>query len=272
MTEVAPQRLLSGTAGQVSGVRAVSRAVVQDTWAQGRALAAGLPWRLPRAAARWPARRVLVLAVQRDDAPNLLDAARVEIGRSHHQVDFVSRTVGGRGKFENLDDLLGEHPAPGHDWLLLLDDDVALPAGFLDAFIFLAERFGLRLAQPAHAGRSHAAWAVTRRRAGSVVRETAFVEIGPVVALHASTFETLLPFPRLRFGWGLDLHWSALAQRHGWRLGVVDATPIRHGLRTVAAAYGHGEAIAEAQRFLAGRPFTPASEANRTLSVHRSWL
>jgi hypothetical protein len=269
---VAREEFLSGTAGQVSGVRAVSRALARDAWAQVSAAATGVPWRLPRAAARWPARRVLVLAVERDDAPNLLAAAREEIARSHHQIELAVRPVGGRGKFENLDDLLAEHPAAGHDWLLVLDDDVALPAGFLDAFIFLAERFGLRLAQPAHAARSHAAWAVTRRRALSVVRETAMVEIGPVVALHASTFETLLPFPRLRFGWGLDLHWSALAHRHGWRIGVVDATPIRHGLRTVAASYGHADAIAEASTFLDGRPFTPAGEANRTLSVHRSWL
>jgi hypothetical protein len=272
MSAASPEEFLSGTAGEVTGIRAVSRALAQDAWADAVGLARGLPWRLRRAAARWPARRVLVLAVERDDAPNLLAAAAREIERSHHHARFVSATIGGRGKFENLHTLLGEYPAAGHDWLIVLDDDVVLPAGFLDAFVFLAERFGLRLAQPAHRRRSHAAWSVTRRQAGSVARETAFVEIGPVVGLHASTFETLLPFPRLRFGWGLDLHWSALARRHGWRIGVLDAAPIRHGLRVVAASYGHPEAIAEAREFLAQRPFTPASEANRSLVVHRSWL
>ena len=101
----------------------------------------------------------------------------------------------------------------GHDWLLVIDDDVALPRGFLDAFVFLAERFQLRLAQPAHRAHSHAAWQITRRRPQAVVRETRFVEIGPVVAFHHVTFEALLPFPPLRFGWGLDQHWSALALR-----------------------------------------------------------
>ena len=272
MSAVAPEDFLSGTAGKVTGVRAVSRALAADGWADAVALVRGVPWRLRRAAARWPVRRVLVLAVERDDQPNLLAAARAEVERSHHQVHFASCTIGGAGKFENLDALLAEHPAAGHDWLLLLDDDVALPRGFLDAFVFLAERFGLRLAQPAHRGRSHAAWTVTRRRAGSVARETAFAEIGPVVGLHASTFEVLLPFPPLRFGWGLDLHWAALAARRGWRVGVLDAVAIRHGLRVVAASYGHPEAIAEARAFLEGRPFTPAREANRTLSVHGSWL
>ena len=52
-----------------------------------------------------------------------------------------------------------------------------------------------------------------------------------------SRSSALLPFPPLRFGWGLDQHWSALALEHGWRIGVVDATPIRHGLRRIAASY-----------------------------------
>ena len=134
--------------------------------------------------------------------------------------------AGERGKFENLNALLEGNPVRGNDWLLVIDDDVALPRGFLDAFLFLAERFGLAMAQPAHRQRSHAAWEITRRRRGSVVRETPFVEIGPVSAFSAATFDTLLPFPPLRYGWGLDLHWSALARRQGWRAGIVDATPI----------------------------------------------
>jgi hypothetical protein len=179
--------------------------------------------------------------------------------------------VGGRGKFENLNALLEQNPADGHDWLLVIDDDVALPHRFLDTFVFLAERFQLRLAQPAHRARSHAAWQVTRRRARSVTRETAYVEIGPVVAFQAATFETLLPFPELRAGWGLDLHWSALARQHGWRLGVVDATPIRHCLRVIASSYDRGDAIDEARRFLADRQYTTAAEAQKTLATHRRW-
>ena len=62
----------------------------------------------------------------------------------------------GGGKFENLNRLLAEHPAAGHDWLIV-DDDVELPRGFLDRFLFLCERFSLtRSAQPAHRLRAHA--------------------------------------------------------------------------------------------------------------------
>jgi len=266
-----PDDFQSGSAGMVVGIRATSRAVLGDAVADAVARATGRPRRLRRAARASPTRRVLVLGIERANEPNLLEHTRRELLTSRHQVRFASAVAGDRGKFENLNALLAENPPAEHDWLLVVDDDVALPRHFLDAFIFLAERFDLRLAQPAHRLRSHAAWEVTRRRPTAIVRETAFVEIGPVVAFHRSTFDALLPFPELRAGWGLDLHWSAVAREHGWKLGVVDATPMRHGLRPIAGSYDRSDAVAEARRFLSGRPYTPATEAKRTLVTHRTW-
>ena len=123
-----------------------------------------------------------------------------------------------------------------------------------------AEGFDFELAQPAHAFASHAAWDVTRRRAGVVARRTRFVEIGPVTALSARAAEELLPFPDLRMGWGLDGAWSALAAERGWAIGVIDATPVRH-LRPVAAAYPRDAAIAEAEAYLDGRAYVTREEA-----------
>jgi hypothetical protein len=262
---------LSGTSGQVWGIRATSRAVVRDAVCDVIAAARLEHRRLARAARSAPPRRVLALSVAREGVPTLLPAARDELRRSRHQVQFASAPAGGRGKFENLDLLLDRHPAAGHDWLVVIDDDVALPSGFLDAFLFLAERFGLRLVQPAHRWRSHASVPVTRRRPASVVRETGFVEIGPVTALHSDTFEELLPFPPLRAGWGLDAHWSAVAARRGWPLGVIDATPVLHGLRRTASGYDREAAIAEGRAFLAEHPYVSAREAQRTLTAHSSW-
>ncbi len=262
---------VSGTSGLVFGIRATSRAVVADTLADARAAGRGLPWRLRRAARGGRRRRVLALGIERPEESNLLDAAWRELRSSRHDVHLDRTIAGDRGKFENLNALLARNPVADYDWLLVVDDDVALPRGFLDAFLFLVERFELQLAQPAHRARSHAAWAVTRRRPGSVVRETEYVEIGPLVAFAAVTFDTLLPFPELKVGWGLDAHWGALARQHGWRLGVVDATPITHGIRKVAAAYDRQDAIAEGRRFLSERPYVTASEAQRTLVTHRSW-
>jgi hypothetical protein len=262
---------LSGTSGQVHGIRATSRALAADAVCDLAALATGAPWRLARAARASPRRRVLALGIERADVPNILSAAHHELLRSRHEVRFAATVAGDRGKFENLNDLLADNPPGDFDWLLVVDDDVALPRGFLDTFVFLAERFGLSLAQPAHRWRSHAAYGVTRRQPGVVARETAFVEIGPLCALRSVTFDTLLPFPPLRAGWGLDSHWSALAAQRGWKLGVIDATPMRHGLRRIASSYSREDAVAEARDFLAGRPYTRAADARRPLAVHRDW-
>jgi hypothetical protein len=262
---------LSGTSGHVAGIRATVRAIALDALADARSQSSAR--RLDAPARDSPARDVLVLSVERTDVPNILAEARAELAASHHRVTFASTSDAAKGKFENLNALLAAHLRSDArpDWLLVLDDDVRLPSGFLDRFLFLAERFGLRLAQPAHRFLSHAGWPVTRRVPGSVARETAFVEIGPVTAFSATTFDALLPFPPLRAGWGLDAHWSALARERGWRIGVIDATPIAHRLRPVAAAYDRTDAIAEARAFLADRAYTPASEAARTLVSHTTW-
>jgi hypothetical protein len=267
----AAEDFLSGTSGLVFGVRATTKAVMLDAGANALALARMQPVRLRKAARNSPPRRVLVLAVERTDVPNVLGTARSELLRSHHEVEFASTSAGDRGRFENLNSLLAANPVQDRDWLILIDDDVALPHGFLDSFLFLSERFSLRLAQPAHRARSHAAWQVTRRRPAAVARETAFVEIGPLVAFHRDVFDALLPFPPLRIGWGLDLHWSAIARERGWRIGIVDATPIGHGLRLTASSYERTDAVSEARAFLASRPYTTAADAQRTLATHRSW-
>ena len=103
------------------------------------------------------------------------------------------------------------------------------------------------------------------------MRETPWVEIGPVVALRADTWTELLPFPSLRMGWGLDAHWAALARRHGWRMGIVDATPISHLVRPIATGYGAQAAVEEARAFLADHPYLPREESQRTLAVHDRW-
>jgi hypothetical protein len=259
---------LSGSRGGAGGRKAVAR----DALADGVLLARGVPWRLARAADRFPPhRRVLAVGVERPDVPNLMAQARAELERSRHDVEVRTAVAGTSGRFENLNVLLSEHGAEGRDWVVLVDDDVALPHGFLDRLLFLAERFDLDLAQPAHRHRSNAAWEITRRRTGALVRVTAFVEIGPVVALRASTFAQLLPFPDLRMGWGLDAHWAAVARASGWRMGIVDAIPVTHLLRPIAGGYPADDAIAEAREFLAARPYLPREESQRTLAVHARW-
>ncbi len=235
--------------------------------------------RLARAQAR---REVLVIGIYRPGS--LLARAVSALGSDRHRVRLAFGATGpaepalaahtvaeglGGGKFENLNRVLAETDPGAADWLLAIDDDVRLPNRFLDRFIALCERFGLDLAQPAQTLRSHSAWKVARRRPVSLVRQTRFVEIGPLTAFGRRARAELTPFPDLRFGWGLDLHWAAVAQQRGWRLGVVDAVPVAHDSRLVAAAYAHDDAVDEAARFLADRPYLPASSAADVVAVHR---
>ena len=212
-----------------------------------------------------PRRRVHVLGVTRPEHRAITDAIAAELSRSRHDVALhLTAGAPGLGKWENL--RAAPQPAPGTDWLLVVDDDVVLPHRFLDVFLHVAEAHDLKLAQPAHAFASHAAWPVTRRRPGLVAHRTRFVEIGPVTAIHADAFAALLPFPPLAMGWGLDAHWSAAAARAGLALGIVDATPVRH-LRPVAASYPQAAAIAEADAFLAGREHVTRDEAAQVLEA-----
>jgi len=214
-----------------------------------------------------PPRRVLALCVARPGHEREVSRLRAALARSRHEVSLVL-VAPTAGKWANLNTALAEHPAAGHDWLLLLDDDVVLPRRFLDRFLAVAESCDFALAQPAHAFASHAAWRVTRRVPGVLARRTRFVEIGPVTAVRADAFATFLPFPDLQMGWGLDAHWGALAAARGWRVGVVDATPIRH-LRPVASAYPREAAVAEADLFLATRPYVARAQAQETLATYR---
>ena len=242
--------------------------------------------RVDRLAGKQPRRRVLVASVYRPGS--LLAAALPRLASERHVVTLalgavkaadpglaehtVAESLGG-GKFANLNRVL-ETASPSStaldfDWILAVDDDLVLPPRFLDRFVALCERFALDLAQPAQTLRSHSAWRVTRRRPASLVRETRFVEIGPLTAFGRRAAAELLPFPELRYGWGLDLHWAALAEERAWRLGVVDATSVRHESATVGSAYPRADAEAEASDFLASRSHLPASRAGDVTAVHR---
>jgi hypothetical protein len=253
---------LSGESGTVRGLR---RPALRALDAIADLEAARRRRRLDRAARDSPPRRsVLVIGVERPG--RLMAALRAELHRTRHRVELHTVAMGELGKFEHLNALLAEHPADGHDWLLIVDDDVVLPPRFLDRFLLCAEDAGLLLAQPAHRRHSHAAWPATRRLPGGAVRESRFVEIGPVTAFAAPAFGALLPFPDLRMGWGLDAHWGALAQQHGWRAGIVDATPILH-TSPVGGGYARAAAVAEAQAFLATRPYVTRAQARWTRRI-----
>ena len=284
--QVDPERVLSGESGIVTGRRARLLARLRDLADDAASWLRLVPPRLDRAA-RSGDGPVHVLGIYGGAQAASMTRAVAELRRSRRKVTVVLGALDervpaldhetvlaglrGGGKFENLNALLAQSPPAGARWVIVVDDDVELPRGFLDRFLLVCERIGLELAQPALTHTSHAAWRVFRRRRWSVARTTRMVEIGPLTAFSAPVAAELLPFPPLRMGWGLDAHWGALALEHGWRLGVVDATPIRHSSRVTASAYDRADALAELQGFLEERPWIDRNTANSVLETYSNW-
>jgi hypothetical protein len=281
-----PERVLSGESGIVEGSRRRAIATLRDLADDCAAWLKLDPLRLAAAARRSPPRVVHVVGIYAPDGAENMARSVAELRRSRHGVtaalgaldarspalaaDTRLATLRGGGKFENLNALLAAAPPDDADWVIALDDDAELPRDFLDRFIVCAERFGLQLVQPALRHTSHAAWRVVRRARWSVARRTRLVEIGPLTAFHSSLAGELLPFPQVRMGWGLDAYWGGLALERGWRLGVVDATPVRHEARRTASGYDRQAAIAELADFLRDRPHVERGTALEVVERYRS--
>lgn len=216
-----------------------------------------------------PVRKVGVIGIYRDAEP--IGALVRELKRSRHDLIFRLGAMGEpatalaamtaadhmtAGKFQNLNELTG---AFGElDWLVIADDDVELPRGFLDRAIELCERLNFALAQPAQTRFSNANWPLTKRRLLTVARHTEFVEIGPVTLIRADAMGKLLPFPKdLRYGWGLDFEWAKIMQDAGLRLGVLDSLAVVHASRKVASTYSWDAAQEEGRKYLSGVPHLP---------------
>ena len=254
-----------------------------DRWVRMRQGAMQVGREVEAAAARSTPASVLITGVYRPDGVEDMATAVRELRRSKHRLRFALGATGPLatplgaetteaelegGKFANLNRLLagaGELP----DWLLLLDDDVRLPEGFLDGLIGVAEALRLDLSQPALTWRSFGAWRVTRQRA-ALARRTRFVEIGPVTLMRREVADAVTPFSEAGMGWGQCLHWAALAKERGWGVGIVDALAIRHERRATASAYGESDALEAARAYLAEHDHISFAEADETLESVRA--
>jgi hypothetical protein len=252
-----------------------------DLGLNARQRALGVGRELDTLAAEGPRRDVLVLGIYGGDGA-ALEAALRQIRESVHNVRVALGSMGQAspglaaetaltdlegGKFANLNRVAETAGPLAADWVLILDDDIRVGRHFLDRMLVIAERFRLSLAQPALSRASYGWWNVNRRRP-LVARETRFVEIGPALLMSRDAYKALAPFPDEGMGWGLCLRWAAIAEREGWRLGVVDAVPVRHESRPTAAAVDVAGARAAAERLLASQEHITHVEAEQVLARH----
>ena len=157
-------------------------------------------------------------------------------------------------KFELLNRLLADLNLDDYEYLLVTDDDIELPNGFVDAYLELVERRGFHLAQPARTHESYSSHYFVAQLVGVESRRTRFVEIGPLFSLHRNAFRLLLPFDEeAPMGWGLDFLWPKQLEEAGLSLGIVDQIPLGHTLRKPTAFYDYDRTSVLMQKFLKER-------------------
>ena len=164
-------------------------------------------------------------------------------------------------KFALVNRLLAEATLADYDHVIVTDDDISLPPGFVDDYLSVVARRDFSLAQPARSHDSHIDHAFVEVRDRLEARWTRFVEIGPLFSFDRRAAPLLTPFDEAAYmGWGLDFVWPALLEKAGLRLGIVDATPVAHRIRKSVTHYDLDRATAAMERFLASHPHLSRTE------------
>ena len=205
--------------------------------------------RLRRSLDQSPKLTVLIIGIAVPGREDESEAVVNALAQSRHHVHRLVVPMGDRSKFANVNYAVSQVDLEKYDWIIVTDDDITTPAGLLDECLLLAGKLNLQIFQPAHRFHSFCTYQVNQRHWHTLARETYFVESGPLLGFHQSTFKSLLPFPSLQWTWGIDVYWSELARRRDWKIGVVDAIPIRHK-RRIGRSYGQVTAIEQARAFL----------------------
>lgn len=232
-------------------------------------------------------RRVLVAGIYLSDRDNHAAAISRELHSSAHwQVDLCWGAVGHGplpdvlraatrfvspepvSKFELINRLLTQATLDDYEHLVVVDDDIELPAGFLDDYLDVLTRRCLHLAQPARTHRSFIDHHFVAQLVGVEARRTRFVEIGPLFSIHRDAFPVLLPFDEAApMGWGLDFVWPLQIENAGLRLGIVDKTPVTHRLRKPVAYYDYADTGGRMQQFLQNQPHLTAEQCFLSLQT-----
>jgi hypothetical protein len=228
-----------------------------------------------------PANCALVAGIYLSDCENNVVAINRELSRSQQwAVDqrwialgrgtipdglvpvTVSRVESPVPKFVLLNQLIGRLDLDRYAFVLVCDDDVGLPAGFVDRYLELVLAHDFALAQPARTHGSYINHFLVEQFDGLTARWTRFVEIGPVFSMRRDAAHLLLPFDEASpMGWGYDFVWPVIIETAGLRMGILDATPIAHDLRKPVAHYEYHSARQAMDAFLASRPHLPKHEA-----------
>ena len=235
-----------------------------------------------------PRSKVLVVGVVLQDRKNHYKHISSIFNDSKcHNVDQIWAVLKSHEKFEPINNvkhiyidefiprsklintLIEGHINKSYDYIVITDDDIRLPNGFVDQFLMRQEEFNFSLAQPARTPDSIISHQITKQNRNILARQTLFVEIGPLVSIRRDAQELILPLDeKSPMGWGLDYVWPVLIEEDNKKMGVIDCTPIAHTLRPVGKSYDAGKAVKEMSDFLASRTHLSAGEAHVVLNTY----
>lgn len=190
----------------------------------------------------------------------------ISLGKSQPDLEMAPFTVRvidtPSPKFLVLNQLMRTVDLRDFEYVIVSDDDIFLPVGFLDSYLAQVSRHNFALAQPARTHDSYIDHRFVEQLDGIDARWTRFVEIGPLFSLHCSAFADFLPFDEASpMGWGYDFVWPVIAERCELKMGIVDAVPVAHSLRQPVAYYDHKTASNAMSGYLAKQPHLSKNDA-----------
>ena len=141
-------------------------------------------------------------------------------------------------RFTITNRLLAEEDVSQFDYILLCDDDISLPRGFIDNYFDFVMKYDLALAQPARTRSSYIDHHFVAQLDGITARRTRFVEVGPLVTIRRDLFAAFFPFDETSpMGWGYDYAWPCIVERMNLKMGIIDTIPVEHTMRKPAKSY-----------------------------------
>jgi hypothetical protein len=174
----------------------------------------------------------------------------------------ISRVESLVPKFTLLNQALAAVPLADYAYVLVCDDDILLPPGFLDEYLGLVCQHGFALCQPARTHDSYIDHSFVEQLDGLSARRTRFVEIGPLFSIRRDATSLMLPFDEHSpMGWGYDLVWPCVLESAGLSLGIIDRVPVAHSVRRPVALYDHHTADRQMEGYLEGRQHLSLDDA-----------
>jgi hypothetical protein len=158
-------------------------------------------------------------------------------------------------KWRTVNAVLDRVDLGGYDYAIFPDDDLEYSEDFARRFFDLLDRYDVALAQPALTADSYHTYDISMCCPDAILRYTNFVEVmipcfrRDCLRLLRGTFAADIS----PMGYGFDLHWPYPCSAAGFKMAIVDDTPVAHRFRPTGKHYAgddlHNQGYEYGRRF-----------------------